>query len=128
MFFVETALALSVVCTLPKRMVCVNGEEPESVPYMITTDISSRSFQVADGVSLERKLTNDIESIQGVTNVQVKRVGGALEVNVVLDKLEFSVFEKVIQKELDLFDKFPEMQVRFNVVPREEETAILHAA
>jgi hypothetical protein len=109
-------------------MVCVNGEEPESVPYMITTDISSRSFQVADGVSLERKLTNDIESIQGVTNVQVKRVGGALEVNVVLDKLEFSVFEKVIQKELDLFDKFPEMQVRFNVVPREEETAILHAA
>jgi hypothetical protein len=83
---------------------------------------------MADGVSLERKLTNDIENIQGVTDVQIRQVNGAMEVNVVLDKLEFSVFEKVIQKELDLFDQFPDLQVRFNVVPREEETAVLHAA
>ena len=127
MFVAETALMLTMVCTLPKRRIA-NGELSEPVPCVITTDSSPRSFQMADGISLERKVTNDIENIEGVTDVQIKHVDGALEVNVVLDKLEFSVFEKVIQRELDLFDRFPDLQVRFNVVPREEETAVLHAA
>lgn len=128
MLVAETVLALSVVCTLPKRRVCSGREVSELVPYVITTDTTPRSFQMADGVSLERKLTDDIENIQGVADVQIKQIDGALEVNVTLDNLEFSLFEKVMQKELDLYDQFPDMPVRFNVVPRNGDATIPNAA
>jgi hypothetical protein len=129
MLVAETVLALSVVCTLPKRRVYSGGEVSELVPYVITTDTTPRSFQMADGVSLERKLTDDIENIQGVVDVRVKQVNGVLEVSVVLENLEFPLFEKVTQKELDLFDQFPDMPVRFNVVPQQaDQAAIRHAA
>ena len=63
--------------------------------------------------------------------MDISRAGDTVDVNVVLEELDFSAFEKVIQKELDLFDSFPELEFRFNVIPAEaieEVPAILHAA
>ena len=59
----------------------------------------------------------DIEQIAGVRGVSIKAIDGGLEVYVQLDKLEFSVYERVIQKELDLFDQFPDLKVKFDVAP-----------
>lgn len=73
----------------------------------------------------------ELEAIDGVRTVAVRKNGDLLNVNVVLDTLEFAAFEKVVQKELELFDTHPDLRVRFNIEPfspTEDTAPALHAA
>jgi hypothetical protein len=115
MFLVEAALALSVVCTLPRRRNYADGEHAEPVLYVITTDNSPKSFQVADGASLEQTLTNKIREIQGVDDVVVKQAGTSYEVSVTMGTFAFESYEKVINEELALLDKHPDLVFEFQV-------------
>lgn len=82
------------------------------------------------GISLEQKVANDIEEISGVNSVSIKRRGDVFDVNVVMDRLTFDTYEKIIQHELQLVDAFPGLKFNFNVTPAVESTAvpITHAA
>ena len=123
MIIAESILALSVLCTIPKRLNL--GHELQYISGAGTC------FQVSSGPTLEERLTMDIEQISGVREVSVKRNGDSLDVCVVIDNMEFALYEKVIQKELDLFEKFPNLQVRFDVVPfieNDESSLTLNAA
>jgi hypothetical protein len=76
---------------------------------------------------LEDRVIIDLLTLNGVVDVFVRRDGSVLNVHVVLDDLEFSKFEKVIQKELELTEKFPHLRFRFNVSPKLEAAPWVHA-
>src|SRR5437773_1922786 len=115
MIIAETALALSVICTLPRRRPCFGDDAAERIPYILTTDRPRVSFQVASGVSLEHKLTKDIQEIAGVDGVTIRRMGASYQVSVIMGTFAFESYEKVIQKELELFDALPGLDFVFNV-------------
>jgi hypothetical protein len=116
MIIVETALALSVICTLPKRRACTGADGGELITYTITTDNSDQVFQMPSGISLERQMTIDLENIDGVGHVDVKELGDSIySVNVSMATFEFSSYEKVIEKELELMKTIPDSKFNFNV-------------
>ncbi len=72
----------------------------------------------------------DLTELEGVRGVEITRRGDTFEVTVGMDTLEFSPFEKVIQKELELFDEFPGLTFNFNITladQAEAATSVLHA-
>jgi hypothetical protein len=111
MFIGETILVVTALCSGPPKK-----RQFEDQDYTVTSHTQG-CFQLASGSSLETKLTDDIGDIPGVRSVNVAPTEGGLDVLVVLEKLEFSTYEKVINRELELFEKFPHLTVRFNVEP-----------
>ena len=122
----ETILAMTVLCTAPNRK-----RSEQHLHFYTSGNVSHNYFQISSGMSLERKLNIELGEIEGVQAVAIKRSGNVVEVNVVLETLEFTSFQKVTQKEIDLFERFPGMDFEFNVVPSaalEETQPVLHAA
>ncbi len=111
--FGEPREALSI--ELENGLVVRMDPRTDEVVGVTMLDFMKRTFQMASGVSLERELNIELSAIKGVRDVDITSTAGGLEVNVVLNELEFSVFEQVIQKELDLFDQSPDLRAHFNV-------------
>jgi len=126
MILAETVLAGVLCSTVHKRQ--------SSVPEVLyaTTGLGYRNcFQMASGVSLERKLDIDLSGISGVQEVNITRKIDRLEVTVILNELDFVAFDKVIQKEVELFERFPQLKTRFEVLPAiavSESPAFVHGA
>jgi hypothetical protein len=80
---------------------------------------------VAD--SLETLLGKDFGSISQVRYVLTERVDGPLLVWVAIDNSEPAVRRRIYQKELELIDRFPDIDFDFNLIPvlgrRAEELA-----
>jgi hypothetical protein len=80
---------------------------------------------VAD--SLETALGKDFGSISQVRYVLIERVDGPLLVWIAIDDPEPSVRRKIYQTELELIDRFPDIDFDFNLIPamgrRAEELA-----
>lgn len=111
MIIAETILAVSIICSVPKK-------RQDGQPLLVTYDSYSRNtFQISSGISWERKLMIDLKDIDGVETVSIAQNGNVVEVTVVLDRLDFSSFQKVTRKEMELFDQFPGLRFEFNVLP-----------
>jgi hypothetical protein len=124
MIVVETVVA-GILYVLPTRRTMF-----QDLQYVTSRTVNC--FQIASGSSLEAQLSHEIEDMPGVRSVNVRRTeNDGLEVSVLLENLEFSTYERVIQKELDLYDKFPDMPVKFNVdlcVAPEEPALVYYVA
>jgi hypothetical protein len=107
MIIAETILAISVLCTVPKRKV-------SEFDICYVSD-GVHAYQLSSGVSLERKVTIDLSEIDGVRDVDISRNGNVFEVRVAMNTLEFEKFEKVVQKEIELFDAFPGLTFNFDI-------------
>ncbi len=72
----------------------------------------------------------NIKEIAGVLEVSVRRDGAALNFNVVVEELDFDVYDQIVQHELDVTARHPELVVHFDIMPiaaiREERAP--HAA
>jgi len=78
---------------------------------------------------LESSEKQELENIQGVTGVEIDRQGDRYYVTVTLQDLEFSVFDKVIEQELALFDKYPNKSFNFDIMPEYvKASSLLNAA
>jgi hypothetical protein len=106
----ETIIAVTLVATVPKRL-----HDWSELHYISDGKTASNCFAVASGVSWERTLTEELQNINGVGGVQVVQSGNSYTVNVVMDTYDFSSYEKVIQKEMDMFDQRAGIKVNFNV-------------
>lgn len=59
----------------------------------------------------------EIEDLPGVRDVTVRRQQDDFEVTVVMESLQFPLFRQIVQKELELTDKYPDYTFDFNVLP-----------
>lgn len=126
MFVVETIIAVgSLACALPSRR--TEGASP--LECFSSAD-TARTYQLSTGVSLESSVKTDLEKIPGVRTVDITREGNEYTVNVVLDELEFPVFEQVVAKELELFDNHSDKKFKFQVMAanRDSSSSLINAA
>ena len=68
-------------------------------------------------MSVEDVVKFDLEAIDGVSEVAVKRDGGTFHIRVALNRFEYDVRQQVFAKELQLFDAFPELYFDVTVTP-----------
>lgn len=126
MLIAETVVIVNLLCTSTKR----RRSELDQEPQYTTNSIAW--FEVASGRTLEGKMTSDIEEMPGVVEVRVMRTGDTFDVFVVMENMEFGPFNAVIQKELELYAKFPRYTFNFDLTPvmaLEPDPALsLHAA
>jgi hypothetical protein len=99
---------MSILCTVPKR------RSFETELFVVATG-SSQRFELSTGASLEDTLTSEIENIAGVGSVEINQVGDSCQVNVTMETYDFSSYEKVIEKEMQLFDQNHGSKFVFNV-------------
>lgn len=81
------------------------------------TSGTQNSFDLFSGMSLERKVKIELEDIDGVLWADIKRSGSVIDVNVVVNELEFGSFEKITRHEMYLFEKYPDLRFDFRVTP-----------
>jgi len=124
-FVAETVFAITTICTTARRRHVV--AEPYCISNIATI---SNSFSVSTGISLGQTVTNEIEDIDGVQGVSIKQAGDSYAVNVVMETIDFDSFQKVVAKELELFDKYPGLRFDFNIdfAQNEESNLGLNAA
>ena len=126
MFIAESVIAMTVLCSAPKRQ-----RRWDDLHQMSNGAQAVNCFQITSGISLEHKVTIELEEIVGVRDVKIQRNGNSFSVDVVVADLEFSTYEQVINKEIELFDRFPELSFEFNVMPAsalEITPTVLYAA
>jgi hypothetical protein len=73
--------------------------------------------------TLEGQMISDIQEIDGVRDVSVSRTGDTFDVSVIIDSMEFSRFDAVVQKELQLYSEFPQFTFHFDINPSEDTDA-----
>jgi|HubBroStandDraft_6_1064221.scaffolds.fasta_scaffold1701503_2 hypothetical protein len=122
MIVVETVMLVTMLCTSPCRRV--------STHHFQYANSGRTGFQISSDNSLEANVTADLKNIPGVRSVVVSRAGNDFDVDVVLENLEFQIFDQVVKRELYLFDEFPEFNFRFSILPAVavDEAPALHAA
>ncbi len=109
-FVAENVLAITTICSTARRRHVV------AEPYYISNIATiSNSFSVSTGISLGQTVTNEIEDIGGVQGVSIKQAEDSYAVNVVMETIDFESFQKVVAKELELFDKHPGLRFDFNI-------------
>jgi hypothetical protein len=111
----ETVIAVTLFATVPKRI-----HDWSELHYISDGKTASNCFVASSGVSLEHRLTEELQSIEGVGAVTVTQLGNSYLVNVVMDTYEFSNYDKVIQKEMEMFDKHPSFKFHFDVTFAEQ--------
>jgi len=112
MIIAETVI-MAGLCYSSSRRVSKGSEE-----YIICETSCSTLVQVASGKTMEGQMISDIEQIAGVCHVSVARLGGAFEVAVTMEDMEFDSFNAVVQKELALYSAFPNYTFHFDIGPR----------
>jgi hypothetical protein len=123
---IETFIAVgSLALALPSKR---REGSSENRICIVSTD-SGNSFQLSSGPSLEANVKSEIEDIDGVKRVVVVGDGTDYTVTVRLKEMEFSVFEKVIAKEIELFDQYPNKNFKFDILPEsmDDPASLLNA-
>ncbi|HYL73330.1 MAG TPA: hypothetical protein VEU96_03950 [Bryobacteraceae bacterium] len=115
MIIAETIIAVTLFATVPKKI-----HDWSELHYISDGKTASNCFEASSGVSLEHRLTEELQGIEGVGAVRVTQSGNSYFVSVVMDTYEFSNYEKVIQKEMELFDKHASFKFNFNVTFAEQ--------
>jgi len=104
MFLVETAMTVSLLCTLPKKT------SPEGWPYFVAHDgKAANCFQLASDTSLERKMADEFEGLHGVRNVQIARSRESFSIDVYLAAFDRATRRSVYAIEKDLYRRFPDL-------------------
>ena len=119
MFFVETAVAATLLCTANKRQ-C---SEIESLS-VVNSKHGTSLFKVSSGRTLEGKMVNDIQDMAGVVDVTVKRTGDTFDVFVVMENMEFEPFDRVVNCKLALYDRYPNYTFHFDYQLEDASPAI----
>ena len=105
----EGVLVVTLICGAARR----RPHEEDS--YYVSGE-APRCYQVLTGISAEEELMNEIESIQGVGGVVIRQLApDSYEVNVTMETFEFENFQRVVQKELEVFDKLSSSKYVFNI-------------
>jgi hypothetical protein len=124
----ETIIVLGTACwSLPSK----RRRSETQMNYITCGSSEQNCFQISDSATMEESLQSELEEIVGVHSVQVERNGNDFMVEVTLHSLAFEIFERVIEKEIALFDEFPNLNFRFNIQPAsvtEEHSPTFHAA
>jgi hypothetical protein len=110
MIIAETILVPTLLTSVPKK-----PKDWAELHYVCDGKTVSNCFVASSGVSVERKLTNELEKIDGVGAVEINQSGNSYRVNITMDSYDFSKYERVIAKELEMFDKIPGSKFVFNV-------------
>jgi hypothetical protein len=109
MFIAETFFCFSTVyATSLKRA------RRENEPFQVW-DQSSNCLSWATGTTLEGRLRMEIEEIDGVADALVRRTADSFVVDVTMVDYEFSNYERVVAKELEMVGKYPDHHVTFNI-------------
>src|SRR5271170_6967378 len=98
-------------------MLCTSPCRKMSNRHFQYTAAGKNGFQISNDDSLGALLTMELRNIPGVRDVAVNRSGNDFQVNVVLESLDFTVFDQVVKRELYLFDEFPDFNFRFSILP-----------
>lgn len=107
----EAVLVVTMACTGNRRQ----QSGCNAVPLTFVSDTST-GFQVCSGSTLEDEVRNELLDIEGVMSVDITPNGDRFQVRVELRELDFDLYSKVAQKELDLFDQFQAIKYRFDIV------------
>jgi len=110
-FIAEGALAMRMICSTEAR----RQRQAKNHPYYVSNE-SSNCFQVATGTSLESKLADEIENIDGVRDVRVNRNGAAFSVDIDLLNFDKASRRRVYAKEKDLYREFPNYTFNFCLI------------
>jgi hypothetical protein len=113
----EAIMAATLLCTAGKKT-C----DP-TVRYAVSWGTSQSALEVASGPSLESRLKMDLKHIPGVKAFDVTRTADYVRVDVVMETLEFSTFEGVVQKELEYSERFPRHNFQFSISAASEADA-----
>jgi len=113
----ETIIAATLLATVPKRR-----HDWSELHYIADGKTASNCFTASSGMSLEHKLMGELQEMHGVEGVEVTQSGNSYHVNVVMATYDFASYEKVIQKEMDLFNKHAGFRFSFNVTFSEHAT------
>ena len=90
----------------------------KTIEYESTRAVAqSLGFESKSGEDLETALGNNFGSVPQVLHVLTERVDGPLVVWIALDDANSDVRNRIYQKELDLMDRFPEIEFDFNLIP-----------
>jgi hypothetical protein len=121
----EAVIVATVLCTSAS----CGKRAGRKVHYYISGPLRT-GFQISTDSSLQTKLTMELKNIPGVRSVAIDRKGNQFDVSVVLETLDFAIFDQVVQREVYLFDEFPEFKFRFSILPADaiDDTLSLHAA
>jgi hypothetical protein len=111
----EAVLAITALCNAPCRK-----RQEQRIHYIASSGMSASGFAISSGPSLEEELTMEIKDIVGVSDVSIEPAGEEIQVNVVLREMVFEVFDKVVQKEIELFDRFPEKRFHVSITSEQE--------
>ena len=115
-FVAEAAfIACSMCATSPLRRgqrhrfsyISSPGEEAEKMQL----------FELADSMNLESWLEVEIGSLPGVRDVAVERLDTVFTTNVLVESLEFEIFEPIAEQDLKISTEFPQYTFRLNVTP-----------
>jgi len=110
MIIVETVLAIGALCTLPKRP----SSDHEVLHYL--TDGSKYCFQISTGETLERRIANRLQGLDGVGVVTVVRDRDQVQVQVHLSKFDRATRRKVYSIERELFRDLPDLSIGLYLV------------
>jgi hypothetical protein len=104
MFIVETAMTVSLLCTLPRKT------SPEGWPNFVAHDgKTANCFQLATDISVERRMADEFEVLKGVTNVQIARSKDSFSIDVYLSAFDRATRRSVYAIEKDLYQRFPDL-------------------
>jgi len=119
----EFCLAITALC-VPNVVKRSNEEN-----HLFVCSSGASSFTIAGGLGLEFKMIIDLKNIVGVRDASVQRKGNTFSVNVLLESLDFPPFEKVVAKEMELSEQYPDFRFDFDIMPVEQQaTPAIHAA
>ena len=111
MFISETALALSVICTDPRKKT-----SEQELYYIDDGNPCRNSFQIFSGTSMERMLASNFQDINGVSAVHVRKNGWQFSIEIDLSLFDRPTRNKVFEKELEMYVEFPNTSFEFCVV------------
>jgi hypothetical protein len=80
----------------------------------------AKSVAMASGKTLDERIMSELDEMAGVRETSVVRTGDAVRVTVILDDMDFSRFDAVVQKELELYSRYPDLSFYFDIVSAAE--------
>jgi hypothetical protein len=109
---IETTIGATLMfCTATRR-------RPES-EFMLVSN-GTKCVYIASGDTLEAKIMSEIEELIGVRKTAITRTGDAVRVSVIMNSMEFSQFDAVVQKELELYARYPSLTFYFDIISSSE--------
>ena len=114
MLVAESVLVITLFCSPTKRRQTIDSPSPPEGIHVVGYPLSIHHLS---GNTLEAATVDEIEKMPGVVSVSAKRRGGAFDLFVVMENMDFEPFNAVIQKKVALFEKYPGFTFNFDLTP-----------